>query len=94
MIELKRMAHSDLEAFAGVEDFANGGMPVMGEFKVDDWDMIVVAGGNGAQVINDDGQANWKVADHQDFEFLLAVKPQMSWQQFRALVDAGVLIEL
>lgn len=93
MVTLKRASDSDLEAFAGAEDFDNGSRPFIGEFSVDGCGMTIVAGGRGMQVVAEDG-AMWQVADHQDLEFLQVISPEMSVADFAALSMAGLLFEI
>jgi hypothetical protein len=93
MVTLNRASDSDLEAFAGAEDFANGSRPFIGHFSVEGCGMTIVAGGSGMQVVAEDS-TTWQVADHQDLEFLQVVSPDMSVADFTGLCLSGLLFEI
>lgn len=93
MIKLNRMTDADIEAFAGVEDFANGSKPLSGEFDVNGQTMMVVAGGSGTQVFSDE-MVSWAVADGQVVEFFAIVSLMMSQAEFDAMVSGGILIPI
>lgn len=98
MINFTEISDSEWDAFMGAENFANGSRPVTGSFEIVGdpalATMFVIAAGNGIDVVSEEGDSTWHVADHQDLVFFLAVKPQMSRDEFTALISGHILVEI